>query len=109
VLGREGQKGKVARSLQGFREHALVPGTSAGLASWLDLAAVREVAAQLCRLLVVDALGFVDAEGADSPAAEAASTWPPSSWPFLSRRSFGGRLRFWRRGLAALLGCFAHY
>ena len=71
MLGGEGQEGQVSRALQSDCQHPLVARAGARLASRLDLATVGDVAAQPCRLLVVDRLHFIDAEDADAPAAEA--------------------------------------
>jgi hypothetical protein len=64
----------VARALEGEREHALVLGAGARLASRLDLGAIADVASQLRGLFVVDVVDLVDAEGADTPSAKPATT-----------------------------------
>src|SRR3954447_3697207 len=72
VLRRVRQQRNVARALERYGQLALVFGTGARLATWLDLGALRQVAAQAVDLLVVDQHGLVGAEGAHLPAAPVA-------------------------------------
>lgn len=98
VLGRERQEGQMAGALERFRQHSLVAGAGSRLPAGLDLAAVGDVTAQPGRFLVVHGLGFVDAKGADTPAAEAATAapWALAIGPGAGRRPrrFLGRLRW---------------
>src|SRR5947209_6864686 len=61
VLAGVGEQRHVPRSLERNGEPALVLGASAGLASWLDLAAVGEEAAHAAGILVVDVPRLLDA------------------------------------------------
>jgi hypothetical protein len=65
VLGGVRQQRDVARPLQGNGERPLVTSAGAGLAAGLDLAALREVAAQSGDVLVVDVADLIDAERTD--------------------------------------------
>ena len=67
VLGGVRQQRDVACPLQRDGQRPLVARAGAGLASRLDLAALREVAAQPRDVLVVDVADLVDAEGTDLP------------------------------------------
>ncbi len=70
MIGGVWQQGEVASAFDGERQAALVPGAGAGLAARVDLPALRDEAPELARLLVVDVLDLVDAEGADFAPAE---------------------------------------
>jgi len=64
----------VSRSLDRDCQRTLVPGARAELAPRLDLASLRNVAAQTRSVLVIDLPDLVDAESADlAPPAEAAA------------------------------------
>ena len=109
----------MAGALEGEREHTLVFGAGPGLAAGLYLAAIRDIAAEPGRLLVVDGLDLVDAEGANTTASEAAAAaaaaaaWaPPGALrPGVSVTGRGAAKALWRgrsnrrRGLGR--GCFA--
>src|SRR5690349_3315900 len=74
MLSRVGQQRHLARALHGQRDGALVLRARADLAARLELAAVRDVAAQHRDVLVVGLVDLVDAEGtATAPCAEATS------------------------------------
>src|SRR5439155_5827965 len=62
------QQGHVPRALKRGRKHPLVLRACAGLATRLDLRAIRQVPAQARRVLVVDELDLVRAERAHAPA-----------------------------------------
>src|SRR5581483_7857893 len=79
VVGSVGQERQVPGALHGDGEAALVAGAGAGLPPGLDLAAVRDEAAELERVLVVDVLDLVDAEGADLAAASEAAAAAPAA------------------------------
>ena len=72
VLRRVRQQRDVPRSLQRGRQHPLMAGAGAGLASRLDLRSLAQVAAEPVDFLVVDALGLVDAEVAHLASASIA-------------------------------------
>ena len=64
----------MSRSLDRDRQRTLVPGARAEFAPRLDLASLRDVAAQSRGILVIDFPDLVDAESADlAPPAEAAT------------------------------------
>jgi hypothetical protein len=72
----------VPRSLDRDGQRALVPGAGAEFAARLDLAALRDVAAQPRGVLVVDLPNLVDAESADlASPAKAATATPARSTP----------------------------
>ena len=95
-----------------------MPGAGAELAAGLDLAALRDVAAQARNILVIDFTDVVDAEAADfAPSAEAAATAAAArattagSAAALATLSWGARpeTSTWRFALRASLGgavCF---
>jgi hypothetical protein len=84
--GGEGQERYVSRSLDRNRQRTLVSGAGAKLAPRLDLASLRDVAAQARGIFVIDLPDLVDAESADlAPSAEAAATTPPRSAPAAAR------------------------
>ena len=60
------------RSLERDGQLTLVAGTRAGLAPWLDLGALGQVAAEAVDLLVIDLDRLVGAEGADLATASIA-------------------------------------
>src|SRR5579885_121966 len=64
VLRREGQQRQVAGPLDGHRQAALVLGARTRLAPRLNLAALRQVASQPVRVLVIDDLHLLYTEGA---------------------------------------------
>jgi len=70
----------VSRSLDRDCQRTLVPGARAELAPRLDLASLRDVAAQTRSVLVIDLPDLVDAESTDlAPPAEAATATPARS------------------------------
>jgi hypothetical protein len=70
----------VSRSLDRHCQRTLVSGARAELAPRLDLASLRDVAAQARGILVIDLPDLVDAESADlAPPAEAATAAPTRS------------------------------
>ena len=70
----------MSRSLDRHCQRTLVSGARAELAPRLDLASLRDVAAQARGILVIDLPDLVDAESADlAPPAEAATTTPTRS------------------------------
>ena len=72
----------MSRSLDSNRQRTLVSGAGAELAPRLDLASLRDVAAQARGILVVDLPDLVDAESADlAPPAKAATATPARSAP----------------------------
>jgi hypothetical protein len=95
----------VARSFNRRCERALMLGTRAQLAPWLDLAALRDVSAQARNVLVVDFANVVDAEAADlPPSAETATTTPAWSATTTSGRApASGTALPWRGCRAASL------
>jgi hypothetical protein len=81
----------VSRSLDRNRQRTLVSGAGAKLAPRLDLASLRDVAAQARGIFVIDLPDLVDAESADlAPPAEAATT-PPRSAPAAARATRAAR------------------
>src|SRR5688500_2009858 len=72
VLGCVRQQRDVTCALERGGQHPLVTSARAGLAARLDLGALAEIAAEAVHLLVVDALGLVDAEVADLAATSIA-------------------------------------
>ena len=64
MLTGEREEGDEAGPLQRDAERALVSGAGAGLAAWLDLAALGQVATQASHVLVIDLLHAVNAERA---------------------------------------------
>src|SRR5687768_2203281 len=83
VLWRVREQRHVAGPLERGGQHPLVTGARAGLAARLDLGALAEVAAEAVDLLVVDALGLVDAEVADlaaTPIAVVVRRLAAGSW-----------------------------
>lgn len=70
----------MSRSLDRDCQRTLVPGARAELAPRLDLASLRDIAAQTRGILVIDLPDLVDAESADlAPPAEAATATPARS------------------------------
>src|ERR671928_800326 len=84
------QQRQLARPFEGRGEPALMLGTGAGLAARLDLAALREEAAQARRILVVDALHVVNTEAADAATATIRSPLTPPLAPCAGGRAMGG-------------------
>jgi hypothetical protein len=77
-------------SLDGNSQSALMSSTRAGLATGLDLAALREESAQSGYVFVVNGLCLLQAEGAYSaPGCES-----PSALPSLSGRSLASVISF---------------
>jgi hypothetical protein len=68
MLGGVRQQRNVTGTLQRDSERALVAGAGAGLPPGLDLAALREVAAQPSDILVVDVADLIDTERTDFTA-----------------------------------------
>jgi hypothetical protein len=84
VRASEWQQRHVPCSLDGDRKGALVLGTGAHFASWLDLATLADVSSKSGEVLVVNVLDVVDRECGDFPArgvstagwaTSAASAW----------------------------------
>ena len=73
LLCREGQQGDVARALDGERHLALMFRAVARNAAGQDLSALRDEAAELARVLIVDVIYLVHAERADFLAGTTAS------------------------------------
>ncbi len=78
----------MACSFDGDRQRPLVLGAGALLSPGLDLASLRDVAAQAGQILVVDLANVVEAEGADLPprgvATSATATRSPATGPIVS-------------------------
>jgi hypothetical protein len=70
----EREQGDVAGSLDRDRHGPLVPRAGAELSSWLDLAALANVAAEAGNVLVIDVVDVVGAELADLATAREAAT-----------------------------------
>ena len=89
VMGYEGYERDVARPLYSNSQRPLVFGADAGSATRLDLGSVRNKAADLVHILVIDDLDMFNAEGADPASrhkapprpASRASTRSRSAWP----------------------------
>ena len=82
----------MSRSLDRNRQRTLVSGAGAKLAPRLDLASLRDVAAQARGIFVIDLPDLVDAESADlAPSAEAAATTPPRSATAAARTTRAAR------------------
>ena len=62
LLGHEGQQGDLTGALDGDGQLALMSCAGAGRAAGQDLAALGRVAAELCRILEVNARSLVNAE-----------------------------------------------
>jgi hypothetical protein len=77
-----GQEGHVTSALDGDAEAALVSSAGAGLAAWLDFAALGEVAAQARHVLVIYLDHAVHAEGAHFAAGyvAVATTARAATW-----------------------------
>ena len=66
------------RSLYGFRQEPLVPGTSAGLAARLDFASIRYIRAKLDSVFIIDIINLFFAKETDLALGNV--SWPvPSS------------------------------
>jgi hypothetical protein len=81
----EWEQRDVARALDCNRHRALVPGTGAELASWLDLPALADVATQPRDIFVVHVINVIGAELADfapagEPSAATAATASTATW-----------------------------
>src|SRR5205823_13320783 len=97
VLRRVRQERDVPGTLERGCQHALVSGAGSRLAARLDLRALGEIAPEAIDLLVVDALGLVDAEVADlatSPIAVVVGSLATGSW---ARHGFRF-LSYWSEG-----------
>jgi len=68
--GAIGKQGHVPRALDGFGDHALMFGASAGLAARADLAPLGDVAAEQIGLLVVERPNLLGAKLADADFAD---------------------------------------
>jgi hypothetical protein len=74
VRRRVGQQRHVSRVLQRDPQAALVARAGAGLTSWLDLAAIGEIAVQTRDIFIVDLDHVIDTERADLTPTRPAST-----------------------------------
>ena len=93
--GGEGQQRDVPGSLNRHGQRPLVPGAGAQLPARLDLAPLREVAAQARNVLVVNDLHVVHAERADLATRHIAATAAPARSPgsaTAAARAFTGPL-----------------